>query len=203
MSAMRCLFLDLGNVILNLDFRPFHLRMQALTGLNERQLRAAIMAGSLMSDYETGRLTDAEFHEEICRRVSVEIPFKSFCEIWSSIFVPATLIPDELLAGLAKSYQLWALSNTNRLHFEFIQGRYSFVRRFRGCVLSHEVGAMKPDERIFMDALRRAGAAASEALFVDDQLPNVEAARRLGIEAFQFLGAGQFAEELRARNIRF
>lgn len=47
-------------------------------------------------------------------------------------------------------------------------------------VLSYEVGAAKPDRRIFQTALDRVGVAAEDALMVGDSVENDGAARNLG-----------------------
>jgi len=48
---------------------------------------------------------------------------------------------------------------------------------------SSEVGVRKPDPRIFELALARLGIPAARAVFLDDYPGNVEAARRLGLQA--------------------
>ena len=108
---------------------------------------------------------------------------------------------EQLIQSLANTADLWVISNTNNLHFEFLASRYPFLGCFKGYVLSHQVGALKPDARIFNAALERAGVEPREALFVDDQAANVAAARKLGIDAFQFAGPEQFVNELRQRNL--
>jgi len=50
-------------------------------------------------------------------------------------------------------------------------------------VNSADVGLRKPDPAIFRLTLERLGVAPQEAVFLDDSLPNVEAARALGIHA--------------------
>ena len=52
-------------------------------------------------------------------------------------------------------------------------------------VLSFEVRAMKPDPGIYLEALRRLGAAPEEAVFVDDQVPFIEGAEALGIPSLR------------------
>lgn len=64
-------------------------------------------------------------------------------------------------------------------------------------VYSAEVGLAKPDPAIYRLALRQLGVAASEAVFVDDVLENVEAARDLGMAGVQFK-KGMDAEAVRA-----
>ena len=55
---------------------------------------------------------------------------------------------------------------------------------------------MKPDAAIFQIALNRAGVTAREAVFVDDFLVNVEAARDLGMAAVRFVTPEQTLAEL-------
>jgi len=86
-----------------------------------------------------------------------------------------------VLATLAANARLWAVSNTNRTHLDFLARSFTFLRHFEGLILSYDVGALKPDLRIFQQALRKSGAPASDLLFVDDQEINVKAARTLGI----------------------
>jgi len=200
MILPRCLFLDIGMVLVRLDYEPLAERMRALAGIEPVQLQALLTAGNLVQRYETGKITEAAFHEEVCRRIGTSIPRTAFHEAWYSIF-GQPLIPDECLATLAQRVPLWALSNTNRLHFEFMTRRYGFFRHFAGFVLSHEVGLLKPDERIFRIALEKVQARASEVLFVDDQDANIRAAQALGIDAFRFVNADQFAAELKGRGL--
>jgi HAD superfamily hydrolase (TIGR01509 family) len=110
-------------------------------------------------------------------------------------------LSEQLIRGLANKADLWVISNTNNLHFNYLASRHSFLGCFKGYVLSHELGVMKPDTRIFTAALERAGVEAGQALFVDDQAANVAAARELGIDAFQFIDPGQFVTELRQRRL--
>ncbi|MEU8357481.1 HAD-IA family hydrolase [Nonomuraea sp. NPDC048882] len=53
-------------------------------------------------------------------------------------------------------------------------------------VSSARVGMAKPDPRIYEIAAERAGVAPERCLFVDDRLPNVEAARALGMTGVHY-----------------
>lgn len=64
-------------------------------------------------------------------------------------------------------------------------------------VYSAEAGLAKPDSAIYRLALKQLGVAASEAIFVDDVLENVEAARDLGMAGVLFK-KGMDAEAVRA-----
>jgi HAD superfamily hydrolase (TIGR01509 family) len=58
--------------------------------------------------------------------------------------------------------------------------------RIRHWVVSAEVGARKPDPRMFEALLERSGRGVAESVLVDDLPQNVEAARRFGLGAVLF-----------------
>ncbi|MFC5822764.1 HAD family hydrolase [Nonomuraea insulae] len=63
-------------------------------------------------------------------------------------------------------------------------------------VSSARVGVAKPDPRIYEIAAERAGAAPGRCLFVDDRLPNVEAARVLGMTGLHYRTVADLAAVL-------
>jgi putative hydrolase of the HAD superfamily len=200
-SLIRGILFDLGNVIIKIDSGRFAEKMKSLMGLEMEQLRPAFTEGGLVIDYECGRMDDDEFVSRLCSRLGVTITRDDFDLVWSCMFNEAPILSEELLAELAQECPLWAISNTNRMHFEYIRKQYGLLRHFRGLSLSYEVGAAKPDPAIFTHALDGCGIGPSEALFIDDQPVNVESARSLGIEAIQFLNPAQIISEFRARNL--
>jgi glucose-1-phosphatase len=195
-----CLLLDVGGVLINLDYKTLAERMQLLTGLEPAQLQAVLDADSLVQKLETGKMHGVPFYEEVCRRTGVRIAWPDFLASWNSI-LGTPLIPEETIAALASNVRLWIVSNTNDLHFDHMRKRFAFPRHCEGFVLSHEVGALKPDPRIFLHALGKVKVDTSCVLFVDDQEGNVRAAQALGIPSFQFLSRGQFEAELELRGV--
>jgi putative hydrolase of the HAD superfamily len=112
------------------------------------------------------------------------------------------LIPEEMLAALARNYRLVLVSNTNALHFSMIRVAYAAqLRHFHSLVLSYEVHAMKPSPEIFRHAVDRAGCSPGECFYTDDIAAYVEAARGMGIDGVVFTSRSQIEEELRTRGI--
>jgi 2-haloacid dehalogenase len=68
--------------------------------------------------------------------------------------------------------------------------------RFRDVVVSGDEKLMKPGPAIYALALKRFGLDAGEAVFVDDNAANVEAANRMGIHGVLFTDAAAFRVEL-------
>ncbi len=197
----RCLYLDLGRVLIDFDLKHFAANMQSLTGVGSERLRAAFLDEGLARRFESGAMTDEEFHQEACRRIGCTIGWFDFIAAWNSIILPDTILPEDLVLNLSRRLPLWAISNTNSIHFIYILQHFPVLRHFSGYVVSHEIGVLKPDPRIFQAALARAGVKAQQALFTDDQEENVEAARLLGIDAFRFQDPAHFVAELKRRGI--
>jgi putative hydrolase of the HAD superfamily len=91
---------------------------------------------------------------------------------------------------------LYCLSNMPAGTFEYLRDKHSFWTAFRGIVISGEIKMMKPEREIFEYLLRRFELSASETIFVDDLLPNIEAAQAVGLRTVLFRDARQCGAEL-------
>jgi putative hydrolase of the HAD superfamily len=198
---IKAVIFDLGRVIVPFDFARGYSRIAALTGRKQTEIPELIRPTGLVDRLESGAIEPREFVRQISEVLGLKCSYEEFCEIWSSIFLPATLIPEEMLATIAASRRLILLSNTNAIHFDMIRANYPHLRHFHALVLSHEVGAMKPSPRIYEKAVAAAGCRPEECFFTDDVAEYVEGARRYGIDAVQFESVGQIERELRSRSV--
>lgn len=99
----------------------------------------------------------------------------------------------------ADGYPLFALSNWSAEKFRLVRPKYAFFDWFQGIVLSGEVGANKPDGRIFQALLKIVARPAEECLLIDDSPANIAAAQALGFQTIQFDSPTQLAQELSRR----
>jgi 2-haloacid dehalogenase len=97
---------------------------------------------------------------------------------------------------------LYALTNFSAETFPLIRRRFDFLQLFEYILVSAEVGLVKPDPAIYRLMLEKVGRPASECLFIDDSLKNVEAARQLGFDTIHFQSPEQLEMELQSRNIQ-
>ena len=82
-------------------------------------------------------------------------------------------------------------------------GRYGILpRAFKKLVLSHEVGALKPAEKIYRRAIELAGGPPEQIFFTDDMTSHIDGARKLGIDAVQYTTTEALWDELRQRGVR-
>jgi putative hydrolase of the HAD superfamily len=203
MNTIRTVIFDLGRVLIGFDFQRGYDRLQLLCGHSVAEIRQRIASTGLVPQLESGQIASRDFVLRIGEILGVTLDYAGFCDIWSSIFLPGTLVPDSLVAGLKKRYDLVLLSNTNEMHFEMLERSYPILRHFEKRALSHLVGAMKPSPLIYQKAVELAGCRPEECFFTDDISEYVEGARKFGIDAVQFVSAAQLQEELAKRGLRW
>jgi putative hydrolase of the HAD superfamily len=112
---------------------------------------------------------------------------------WRTIEVDHSILA--LIDALRRSGVYCALASNQEHHrahhmSETLAYRQVFDREFYSCHLGH----MKPSPDYFHEIVRQANLDPGRTLFIDDRIDNVEAARRAGLQAEQFvlgeIGAG-------------
>lgn len=103
----------------------------------------------------------------------------------------------EILKRLKQAgYPLYGLSNWSAETFPFAREKYDFFGLFDDMVISAEVGFVKPEPEIYHIMLEKIGRPASECLFIDDSLANIEQAKRMGFVTIHFTSPAQLKDEL-------
>jgi glucose-1-phosphatase len=194
-SGIRLIISDFGGVICSFDYRIFCERLAPRIHQTADQVFAAAFGDRLREDFETGKLSGREYHHMVMTRLEADVPFDEFYSMYGDIFteIPATC---DLLRRLRSQYPLYLLSDTNEIHFGYVRGTVTTLALFNEFIVSYQVGVLKPNPRIYQEALRRSGLPAQACVFVDDRPANVEGAARLGIHAVQFESPAQFASDL-------
>jgi len=198
----RAIILDLGRVLVPFDFSRAYRVVSERAGIPPEEVRARILAANLIIPFESGQMEPAEFVRRLTRAIGVEIDYEEFCRVWSLIFLPETLIPEDWVRSLRARYRTVLLSNTNSIHYAMLRANYAILEHFDAYVLSHEVGAMKPDPRIYVAAIEAARCPPQECFYTDDVAEFVEAGRAAGLDAVQFHNAEQLRAELSVRGIK-
>ncbi|RYD55357.1 MAG: HAD family phosphatase [Sphingomonadales bacterium] len=104
----------------------------------------------------------------------------------------------EIVAELAAAgVPLFAITNfSGEFWPPFVRQHRGLFRHFRDIVVSGDEKLAKPDPAIYHLALARFGLEPGQAVFVDDNAANVEAANALGIHGVLFTDADAFRADL-------
>jgi putative hydrolase of the HAD superfamily len=104
----------------------------------------------------------------------------------------------DLLRSLRGRYRTALLSNAWDDLRQILINRWGITDAFDEIIISAEVGLAKPDPAIYHLAAQRLGVEPQQAVFVDDMLRNVHAAREQGMHAIQFIDSQQTRLDLMA-----
>jgi 2-haloacid dehalogenase len=103
-----------------------------------------------------------------------------------------------LLRRLKEKYKLYGLTNWSAETFPIVFKRYSFFTLFDGIVISGEEKLIKPDKKIFERMLERYHLEAKNALFIDDNFNNIQAAKEMGFATIHLQEKTDLKRELHA-----
>lgn len=191
---------DLGNTLVRFDHNIAVKKLNGLFKIEPEALYGLFFDSELTHLFEKGLISPEEFHKRAVDAAGISLPYDKFLAIWNDIFWI-----DEGACDLARRlkgrYRLFLLSNVNKSHFEYIRGKFDIIGIFDELILSFVVGAMKPDRRIFDEAVRRSGGDRGKLLYIDDREDLIKEAAWMGIESIRYEGAGKLAEDLRIRGI--
>jgi putative hydrolase of the HAD superfamily len=142
------------------------------------------------AEMDRGGLSDAAAAERFAARLGR--PEAEMHSLLRHVKDSLTPLPDTvaIVSELkTRGVPIYGLSNMSAATFAHLRERHSFWDDFLGIVISAHVGLIKPDPRIFDHLCGRYGLDPAETLFIDDNLPNVESAARLGFRTIHFSNA--------------
>ncbi|OTA19141.1 2-haloalkanoic acid dehalogenase [Xenorhabdus beddingii] len=176
---------DMGNVIIDIDFKRVLAVWSNLGGTPLATLTPRFSLGESMEKHECGQISDREFAEMMCDEMGMSLSFEQFAEGWNAIFIGVRQEIIGLMNKLrAQGHRVVVLSNTNRLHFDYWPEHYPEIAASTDFLyLSQDLGMRKPNPAIFKYVLETEGVTAAQAIFFDDVLEHVEAAKQSGIHA--------------------
>lgn len=123
-----------------------------------------------------------------------ETPIAMFFGEWIRMFHGAIAgMYEQVVALKEQGYALYGLSNWAAATFDrYVGPNFPVFRLLDGMVVSGHENCIKPDEKIYRILLDRYNLRPEESVFVDDSLPNLAGAARLGIHTFHFRGVDDF-----------
>ena len=192
---------DLGNVLIRWDPRN-HYRDRFATLEAMESFLAEAAPGSWNHEMDLGK----PFAQAIAERSELFPEHAELLGEWKSQWerMLGGAIDDSvtLLAALrAAGYRVAALTNWSAETYPVARQRFPFLDWFEDVVISGVEGVAKPDPRMFALALARTGFVAERTVFIDDNLPNIDGARALGMKTIHFVSPDQCRVELRALGV--
>lgn len=181
---IRAFLFDIGNVLLKFDFSVALRKIAALSEVGDAT-QALALIDKVKAAYEDGQIDRPAFLRGSFDALGYRGSEAEFIAAWEDIFELNEPMA-ALVAQLAPRFPLYLLSNTNCIHHDYFTRRYPVFAHFRGGTFSHVARASKPGREIYEIACRNHGLEPATTLFIDDLLPNIEAAGSLGFQTHHY-----------------
>jgi glucose-1-phosphatase len=203
MKKPDALILDLGGVLLNIDYQK---PIDSFKALGVNVLYSKKEQSKLFDDLETGKISPAEFRDDVRKLSGLPLSDQQIDDAWNSILLDLPENRVELLYQLKEKYPLFLLSNTNEIHAQSFTetvvreyGHNVFEGVFSGVYYSHRIGKRKPNADAFLHVLNENDLHAENVVFIDDSPQHIEGAKQTGISAH--LLNGELEDLLKKLNV--
>ena len=191
MDKVKNVILDFGGVLINL------MRCRCVNAFDQLgvskvgiQLQTGFNRKDFLEQYELGNISTAEFRKGIRLSSGQDFSDDDIDKAWISMLGEVPPYKLELLLSLRKRFNLFLLSNTNEIHWQWIEKNcfnykgYHVADFFEKVYLSYELHMQKPDAEIFEYVLNDAGIYPEESFLVDDARVNCRMAGMMGIRSY-------------------
>jgi FMN phosphatase YigB (HAD superfamily) len=184
MNSSKVVVFDLGKVLVDFDYSIAARKVAARTTKSLLNLISLLSSSSLIIQYESGLVTRQEFFEQVRDAIGFQGGLAEFGGYFADIFTeipPMIALHAELRR---RGFKTYIFSNTNDLAIEHIERNFPFFKNFDGYIYSCEVGAMKPDAKIYAAMEKLCGRSGAGIIYLDDRVENVRAGLARGWKAF-------------------
>jgi 2-haloacid dehalogenase len=197
MGKPRAVIFDVGNVLFSWDPRFLYERL-----IEDDQALDAFLKDVVTKEWHFQHDAGRPFAETSAELAALYPHHAELIAAWGPRFNesvgPAIPGMAEIVEQLdAAHVPLYAITNfSGEFWREWVPNHKELFDRFRDIVVSGDEKLVKPDPAIYRLALDRFGLEASDAVFVDDNAANIDAAAAMGIHAVLFTDTAAFRAEL-------
>ena len=200
-THIKAVIFDLGNVLLNYNAKKAAQRFSKRCKVPMKKIWGHFFTSPTEKDYTRGKISSYKFYAHAKASLHIPVDFKTFSFYWNDIFWENRGM-ETVLKRLKRNYPLYLISNTNKLHFDFVKKNFRLLRHFKKTFPSHEVGHRKPEPAIYLKVLAKINLEPRETVFIDDMPKFVEGARGVGMHAIRFRSRTQLLRALKQLGIK-
>ena len=197
-SAFDVLLFDLGGVLI--DFAGFDELSHLLPGdVSRGEVRAKWISSPSVQRFERAEITPQQFAHGVVGEMQLDLSPEEFIDVfieWARGPYPGAR---SLLSVLQSVARIACLSNSNELHTPL--HRQSIEPLMDNYYFSDELGQVKPDREIYEHVIRDLDVPPRRIAFFDDTRVNVQAAREVGIVAFEVDGIAELESQLQGLGV--
>ena len=205
MNKIDTIIFDLGGVLI--DWNPEYVYREVF---NDDQQKVDWFLNNICThewnvEQDAGRSIQKATELLVAQYPEFEKWIRIFYDRWEDMLggtIPETVT---LLNKLkqANNHRLYALTNWSAETFPVALQRYEFLQHFEGILVSGEEKTVKPFPKIYEILLERYQINPVMSVFIDDNVENVEVAKKFGIKGIHFKSTQQLSKELTNLGVLF
>src|SRR5690349_18535995 len=108
---IKAIIFDLGKTIVPFDVQRAYEALQPHCRYTLEEIPERVRASDLVHRFESGQIAPEDFVPEFSELLGMKVSYPQFCKMWSSIFLPETLVPESMVESLHQKYRVLLLSN--------------------------------------------------------------------------------------------
>ncbi len=195
--AIRAVIFDMGGVLVRTEDQIPRILMAKRLGITPEELYRIIFDTPTAVEAAVGKLDVQKHWEAVCTALGRPISEIAAIqqEFWAGDRLNTQLL--DFIRSLHPHNKTALLSNAWNDARQIFSEKWHLLDAFDEVIISAEVHLAKPDPRIYALVIERLQVKSAEAVFIDDVLENIEAARKAGLHGVQFIDNTQLLEELK------
>ena len=180
---IKTVIFDIGNVLADFAWEPFYRSFHFSEEVFEKLAKATVNSPE-WNEFDRGAMTTEEIIAAfIANDPSIEKEIKLVFRNLKGLVTKRDYAIQWIKHLKAAGLQVLYLSNFAEITKEHCQDALDFMPYTDGGIMSYEVKLVKPNADIYEALIEKYALKPEECVFVDDTLPNVKAAEKLGFHA--------------------
>jgi 2-haloacid dehalogenase len=204
-NKIETIIFDLGGVLV--DWKPEYVYRKVFDG-NEKKVQwflNTICTSEWNAEQDAGRTIKEGITLKVAEFPEYKNLIEHFYKEWHNMFSGAIKENVQILKKLKASgnYKIYALTNWSAEKWDKGIELFPFFNEFDGVVVSGQEKMRKPNLDIYKLLLNRYGVNPNKTLFIDDNLENIEAAKKLNIQGIHLPNYLDLSKKLQAFQLNF
>ena len=202
LPAIEWIVFDLGGVLLTHDRKWTYQKLAQLLECEPDSVSHFVEKDQpIYQELGDKPVTPEEFHALLGHRYGKALSVDEAVSVMNAELGVPIESTVRIIEGLRGKYNIACLSNTNSLHWQWLNENCAFMNLFKVKLASQELRCSKPDQRIYDEASKVFQVLPSHCLFFDDRPENVEGARSAGWNAELYTSEEKLINDLKKYNI--
>lgn len=149
-----------------------------------------------MAKFKKGILTETDYWSYVQEEFDIKISLEEISQLFMDSYKTDPNVVEVVKKVRNLDIKTCICTNNYPTRINALHQKFNFLNDFDVQVFSYQVGAMKPDVKIFQSLIEKSGCQPNEIIFADDKQSNVDVALSLGINAFLYTDFSSFLKNL-------